>query len=69
LLRIKRGFVDYLNEEQREEKVYDYLVEQLEELTTGEEAVSKRRYRQDMQELQNAYTADLQAAYATLEQV
>jgi hypothetical protein len=69
LLRIKRDFVDYLDEERREEKVYDYLVEQLEELTTGEEAVSKRRYRQDMQELQNAYTADLQAAYATLEQV
>jgi CII-binding regulator of phage lambda lysogenization HflD len=69
LLRIKQGTADHLDEERREAKVQNYLIEQLEELTAGQEAVSKQRYRQDMNELRNDYIADLQAAYATVERL
>jgi hypothetical protein len=66
LRKIKKGRADYLSETRREEEVNDFLIEQLEELTEGHEAISKRRHRDELERLRTEFLADLQASYRTL---
>jgi DNA repair exonuclease SbcCD ATPase subunit len=66
LRRIKKGRANHLSERRRDEEVREFLVEQLEELTSDREVVAASRHREMLAKRQEAQQEHMEAIYASL---